>query len=185
VLKQAIKRTDLDWPEKIMQVYVAHCEDYEDSDELQQAILETRKAMKAITARREKEAAAALQQQQAAAADLASQTEKRKREDDTGVNGYPSSKKARAEEPAPTPAPAPAPAPAAPQPEPVALRRDRENATVVVKNLPHHITEHRVRQFFRHVSFSPGFLLSSLPHLTWTVRDNQRLEDAARRRWKL
>ncbi|GFF59201.1 hypothetical protein IFM61392_00629 [Aspergillus lentulus] len=159
VLKQAIKRTDLDWPEKIMQVYVAHCEDYEDSEELQQAILETRKAMKAITARREKEAAAALQQQQAAAADLASQAEKRKREDDTGVNGYPSSKKARAEEPAP--APAPAPASAAPQPEPVALRRDRENATVVVKNLPHHITEHRVRQFFRHCGTIKG--LKMLP----------------------
>ncbi|KAF7183629.1 hypothetical protein CNMCM7691_003908 [Aspergillus felis] len=157
VLKQAIKRTDLDWPEKIMQVYVAHCEDYEDSDELQQAILETRKAMKAINARREKEAreAAALQQQQAAAADLASQAEKRKREDDTGVNGFPSSKKARAEEPAP------APAPTAAQPEPVALRRDRENATVVVKNLPHHIAEHRVRQFFRHCGTING--LKMLP----------------------
>ena len=33
VLKQAIKRTDLDWPEKIMHTYIAHCEDYEDSDE--------------------------------------------------------------------------------------------------------------------------------------------------------
>ncbi|KAF7125614.1 hypothetical protein CNMCM5793_001853 [Aspergillus hiratsukae] len=152
VLKQAIKRADLDWPEKIMHVYVAHCEDYEDSDELQQAVLETRKAMKAVNARREKEAreATALQHQQQAAAELSSQAEKRKRGDDSGVNGFPSSKKARAEEPAPAIAPAPGAHPLGQLPEPVALRRDRENATVVVKNLPHHITEHRVRQFFRH-----------------------------------
>ncbi|EAW11617.1 U6 snRNP complex subunit PRP24 [Aspergillus clavatus NRRL 1] len=148
VLKQAIKRTDLDWPERIMQVYIAHCEDYEDSDELQLAVLETRKATKAINARREREAreAAAAQEQQQqyeqqqAAAELATQPEKRKREEETGMNGFPSSKKPRAEEPAFT----------APQAESVALRRDREHSTVVVKNLPRGITEHRVRQFFRH-----------------------------------
>ncbi|KAJ5115131.1 hypothetical protein NUU61_000890 [Penicillium alfredii] len=130
VLKQAIKRTDLDWPEKIVQVYISHCEDYEDSDELQMAVIETRKAMRAVTVRREKEAreAAALQQEQQqqweAAAESAPTTEKRKREDETDINGT--------------------------EAEPVALRRDRENATVVVKNLPHHTSEHQTRQFFRH-----------------------------------
>lgn len=146
VLKQAIKRTDLDWPEKIMQTYVAHCEDYEDSEELQLAVLETRKAMRAIATRREREAreAAALQAQQAAEAAAvqptleASQAEKRKREDESAVNGLPA-KKARAET---TPDV---------ETEPVALRRDRENSTVVVKNLPQNISEHKVRQFFRDV----------------------------------
>ncbi|KAL4808773.1 hypothetical protein BDV18DRAFT_151057 [Aspergillus unguis] len=138
VLKQAIKRTDLDWPEKIMQTYIAHCEDYEDSEELQLALLETRKAMRAINIRRERDAreAAAQQAQQAAeAATEAPQSEKRKREEEAIVNGLPA-KKARAEtEPIAE--------------EPVALRRDRENSTVVVKNLPQNITEHKVRQFFR------------------------------------
>ncbi|KAL4925719.1 U6 snRNP complex subunit PRP24 [Aspergillus undulatus] len=141
VLKQAIRRTDLDWPEKIMQTYISHCEDYEDSEELQLAALETRKAMRAINARREREAreAATLQAQQAAAAAAAepsetSQPEKRKREEEATVNGIPA-KKARAEE--------------TPVKEAVALRRDRENSTVVVKNLPKDITEHKVRQFFR------------------------------------
>ncbi|GJP92434.1 pre-mRNA splicing factor [Aspergillus niger] len=143
VLKQAIKRTDLDWPEKIMQTYIAHCEDYEDSDELQLAILETRKAMRAVTARRERDARelAARQAEQAAVVEQATtQAEKRKREEETGMNGLPA-KRARAEE-AEVSVPVAA--------EPVALRRDRENATVVVKNLPHGITEHKVRQFFRH-----------------------------------
>ena len=142
VLKQAIKRTDLDWPEKIMQTYIAHCEDYEDSDELQLAILETRKAMRAITARRERDATelAAQQAQQPASTEQAAHPEKRKREEEeANVNGLPT-KKARGEEEA-----------SAAEAEPAALQRDRENATVVVKNLPHQITEHKVRQFFRHV----------------------------------
>ncbi|KAL4799696.1 hypothetical protein BDV19DRAFT_235201 [Aspergillus venezuelensis] len=142
VLKQAIRRTDLDWPEKIMQTYVSHCEDYEDSEELQLAVLETRKAMRAINARREREAreAVVLQaQQQAAAAEAAEssetpQPEKRKREEEATMNGLPT-KKPRPE--------------AMEVDEPVALRRDRENSTIVVKNLPQGMTEHKVRQFFR------------------------------------
>ncbi|CAI7608929.1 unnamed protein product [Penicillium pancosmium] len=146
VLKQAIKRTDLDWPEKIVQTYIAHCEDYEDSDELQLAVIETRKAVRAVNARREneaREAAAAqnLQQQQweAAAEAEASSSEKRKREEDEiDANGEPTNKKARGDEHVPeetTSAPAPS--------------RDRENATVVAKNLPRGVTELQVRQFFR------------------------------------
>ena len=150
VLKQAVKRTDLDWPEKIVQTYIAHCEDYEDSDELQIAMSETRKAMKAVNARREREAREAAAQhaqlaQQQVPVEYTMQPEKRKREDEAEMNGLPEQKKARAEEPVPPPAAAAEPAP---------VRRDRENATVIVKNLPHHTTEHRVRQFFRHVSIS-------------------------------
>ncbi|PYI19456.1 pre-mRNA splicing factor [Aspergillus violaceofuscus CBS 115571] len=158
VLKQAIKRTDLDWPEKIMQVYIAHCEDYEDSDELQLAILETRKAMRAITARRERdarEAAARQAEQQAAAIEQATQVEKRKREDEVNVNGAVPAKRARAEESTPS---------ILVTPEPVALQRDRENATVVVKHLPRGITEHKVRQFFRHCGAINSLKMFSAPN---------------------
>ncbi|KAK1147318.1 Splicing factor [Aspergillus melleus] len=157
VLKQAIKRTDLDWPEKIMQTYIAHCEDYEDSDELQLAILETRKAMRAITARREREAREAVAQQQAqqaAAAEMATHAEKRKRDDDANINGLPT-KKPRADEPPVAVVPTTEAEPAAAPP------RDRENATVVVKNLPRGITEHKVRQFFRHCGTINGLQLFS------------------------
>ncbi|KAI2707719.1 hypothetical protein CBS147332_6777 [Penicillium roqueforti] len=145
VLKQAIKRTDLDWPDKIVQTYVTHCEDYEDSDELQLAVIETRKAMRAVTARREREAleAAAAQQQQQqqqqqqweAAVQAVSSPEKRKREDEK--DGMPQTKKVRNQEAL---AEAPAPPP-----------RDRENATVIVSNLPKGTTENSVRLFFRHI----------------------------------
>lgn len=40
--------------------------------------------------------------------------------------------------------------------------RDRENATVIVSNLPKGTTERQVRQFFRHVS-SPSLFLSVRP----------------------
>lgn len=160
VLKQAVKRNDLDWPEKVMQTYIAHCEDYEDSDELQLAMLETRKAMRAVSARREREAselATAQQQQAQAQAQAQQQTaqpavvpaesspspEKRKREDEAETNGMPEQKKVRADEPLPS---------VVETEESLPARRDRENATVIVKNLPHGCTEHRVRQFFRHVS---------------------------------
>ena len=132
-----------------MQTYISHCEDYEDSDELQLAMLEARKALRDVTARREREAreVATLQQaqlvQQAATAEHPLSPEKRKREDEAETNGMmPEQKKVRAEEPLPS----------IPESEPLPVRRDRENATVIVKNLPQGIAEHRVRQFFRHVS---------------------------------
>jgi hypothetical protein len=145
VLKQAIKRTDLDWPDKIVQTYITHCEDYEDSDELQLAVIETRKAMRAVTVRREREAreAAAAQQQQQqqweAAMEAAASPEKRKRGDEK--DAMPEPKKARNE--------------AQPTAETVAPSvpvRDRENATVIVKDLPKGTSEHSVNKFFRDVS---------------------------------
>jgi len=159
VLKQAIKRTDLDWPEKIMATYIAHCEDFEDSDELQIALVETRKAMKALAKRREKEAMEAAARQPAPPveeqpppppAENGLPVSKRKREEEgedlADAGALPSSKKPRPEDVAQRPAAAPP-------------KRDRENATVVVRNLPRDITEVRVRQFFRDVS---GFVLAGI-----------------------
>ncbi|ODH14579.1 hypothetical protein ACO22_06551 [Paracoccidioides brasiliensis] len=162
VLKQALQRNDLDWPEKIMAVYIDHCEHYEDADELQLAVVRVRRAMKVVTRRREEEAVKLQQQQQqeqtvATAVmgegdvdnEITSGGGKRKwtkemEVDDGGVNGS-ANKKAKAREAevememdmtggnllAP------------------ALKRDRENATVIVKRLPPGVTEMRVRQFFR------------------------------------
>lgn len=159
VLKQAIERTDLDWPEKIVQTYISHCEDYEDSDELQLAVVETRKAMRAVNARREREMreAAALQQQhqqQWEAAFETASSEKRKREDDPGTDGEPSNKKTKAEESMREAK--------EPVTEPSAPRRDREHSTIVVKNLPGQASEHKVRQFFRHCGTINGVKMLSV-----------------------
>lgn len=164
VLKQAIKRTDLDWPEKIFQTYVTHCEDYEDSDELQLAVIETRKAMRAVTARREREAreAAAAQQQQQqweATVEAVPSPEKRKREDEK--DDMPDTKKVCNEK-------APAEAPG--------VARDRENATVIVGNLPKGTTEHSIRQFFRHVSSLSYYDMTQLTKQIGTINSVKMLK---------
>ncbi|PGH23538.1 hypothetical protein AJ80_02318 [Polytolypa hystricis UAMH7299] len=163
VLKQALRRTDLDWPEKVMSTYISHCEHYEDADELQLAVVEIRKATKAVAKRREKEAleAAAAAQAAAEAAPQQAVAEagepagpssqavrdnnvhvgKRKRDGQQDVNGV-ATKRAKAEETEPTTVPEP-------ESEPAPLKRDRENSTVVVTNLPADVTDVKIRQFFR------------------------------------
>ena len=73
------------------------------------------------------------------AVQVASSSEKRKR-DDEDANGEPDNKKARSEE-----------SPHIKE-EPVEPQRDREHTTVVVKNLPQEASEQEVRKFFRQVS---------------------------------
>lgn len=165
VLKQALRRADLDWPEKIMDTYIAHCEQYEDVEELQLAVVEIRKIMKAVAKRRAKEAqrnaetpsltytsaqaaaAASEQQAQMAAFDSDAHIGKRKREAESEANGL-ASKKPRGDVMETTEAPDPTQPP----------KRDRENAMVMVKNLPEDVTTLRIRQFFRDVSLEPQHL---------------------------
>jgi hypothetical protein len=155
VLRRAIKRPDLDWPEKLMYMLMKHCEDHETVGELQHALNQVRKAKKALAKRREQDAQAAelAQQQQpqqtepAEDAHNSSSNGKRKREEDEGVHEETPAKKNRAEV-------IESREPAEEQPvsvEPV-LKRDRENCTIIVKNLPANTTELKVRQYFRDVS---------------------------------
>lgn len=164
VLQQAVHRTDLDWPEKIMQAYITHCEHYEDSDELQKAVVEIRKVVKTVAKRREKaleasnvpvvssdtawpaQASANEVHEQVTEHDEAasySHIGKRKRDLQHDTNGI-STKRAKAEE---------AELPTAPEPEnvPETVKRDRENATILVKNLPAECSQVKIRQFFRDV----------------------------------
>ncbi|PGH01534.1 hypothetical protein AJ79_07881 [Helicocarpus griseus UAMH5409] len=149
VLKQALQRTDLDWPEKVMSTYIDHCEHYEDAEELQIAVVAVKKAMKVVAKRRQEEALLAAAQQPAAPVvdatmaaapgpvptaenETTPQGGKRKRTvEEVDVNGS-ASKKPKAEDV-----------------ETSVPKRDRENSTIVVKNLPSGVTETRIRQFFR------------------------------------
>jgi hypothetical protein len=165
VLKQGLKRADLNWPEKIMATYIAHCEHYEDADELQLAMVEIRKAMKAVAKRREGESLETAVREPApnpivtAASETISQVDlersvgKRKREtesEDTGI----ASKRSKANETGPSNLLEQEAMSSTP-------KRDRENATIIVKNLPSSITAIKIRQYFRDVRvFEPFFPLS-------------------------
>ena len=159
VLQQALRRPNLDWPEKIIEVLQRHCEDNEDAEELQSSVAQVWKARKAVQKRREKQAYAAYEKAQAEAFQQQQQTQqnfasfqddsqissKRKRED-TSEGEF--SKKSR-------PDVAESIEPQAEKQHPTAptiLKRDRENATVLVKNLAPETTEKRLRQYFRDVS---------------------------------
>ena len=156
VLQQAARRTQLDWPEKILDTYLHHCEDHEEAAEIQVATAHWRKAMKAVTRRREKEAVeaaeyAAQQQQSKAAADQNQNVHvngsKRKREEHGDADSEPENgvKKSR------TSGTDPGNAERAPAANQSALKRDRENTTVIVRNLPSDTNEKSVRNYFKEV----------------------------------
>lgn len=159
LLRQAMKRPKLDWPEKILEVYDHHCEDHEDVEELQLAVLQIWKTRRAVKKRREKEALEAYElaqtqglqqaqsQQETVVTESTPSTGKRKRDkEDERPEGE--SKKLRANEEADL-----VTGPSLP-------KRDRENSTVLVKNLPVDTSETRVRQYFRDVS-SPLSIVKS------------------------
>ncbi|KAI4254791.1 MAG: hypothetical protein L6R42_007041, partial [Xanthoria sp. 1 TBL-2021] len=159
VLRTALKRPNLDWPERIIQELREHCRFYEDPIELQSACVQIWKTGKILQKQREQEAIEAWEAAQAQATqhvrklDAETSTEsavsfattKRKRENETNeLHEEAAPKKTRGnneneatilEETTSS--------------VPSKLRRDRENATIVVKNVPRATTETRVRQFFR------------------------------------
>lgn len=147
LLRQAVIRRGLDWPEKIMEVYLHHCETYEDSQTLAEAVDIVHSNSKAVAKRRQHEAA------EAAAAYVAQQNHqlesaitepgtemspsgpsKRKRDSVTDVDGI-VSKKVKGNE--------------VENPVSQHLKRDRENTTVLVTNLPPEVTQTKIRQYFK------------------------------------
>ncbi|KAL8737779.1 MAG: hypothetical protein Q9181_001369 [Wetmoreana brouardii] len=170
VLRTALRRPKLDWPERLIQILQYHCEDNEDAAEIQSASVQIWKAKIAVKQRREKEATEAYEAAQThvmfpvqslnpeASADpaVSFSTSKRKRDDETNEpedEGAP--KKPRANEDLDS-GEKHDPALAASN----ELRRDRENATIIVKNLPQITTEARVRQYFRDCGTINSLLLS-------------------------
>ena len=159
VLRQAVRRHRLDWPEKVMDTFLHHCEDHESVVELQLAVNQTRKAMKSVTKRREAEALEAAelaeqqqQQQSMPVTETATRNTltngKRKRDETDTLADQNATKKSRADvrESQETPVEEQTTS------TQFAVKRDRENSTVIVKNLPLDTTEKRVRNYFRDVS---------------------------------
>lgn len=149
VLSRAAARRTLDWPEKVLEVYLQHCNDYELPATVRRATDVVHKAEKGIKKRREREqqekaaAYAAYYEAQAPAAVAEEVAEeepsagpKRKREEAVDAEGEEGVSKRHKGEQDNADAQQPA-------------RRDRENATIIVKGLPHDVTQTKVRQYFR------------------------------------
>ena len=159
VLARAMNRPRLDWPEKIIETYQYHCEDNEDAEELQSSFAQIWKARKNVQKRREKESyeayelaqAQIAQEQQQAQYDVAADPDegekagKRKREDEVEIG---TNKRVRPEISGEAQDVMERPSRSTPS----LVKRDRENATVIIKNLPIQTTETRLRQNFRDVS---------------------------------
>lgn len=171
-LRQAVYRQNLDYPEKIIDLYQYHCSQHESVQQLRQAHTETRQALKAVARRREEEAAQAAQnaaQQQAvqqpppqapvASVEQSTGGEKRKRDDQP--NGELPAKRARSDEANGEQQQhlyGDASSSATSQ-----VKRDRENCTVIVRQLPYDVTEARVRRFFRDCGDILGLQITQEP----------------------
>jgi len=147
VLREALNHvTTMDWPEQLMSMYVNHCEQHESVQQLRKAVIAMRKVNKIVALRREKEAAeaaAAYQEHQAAQTGLQEAVTNGKRKRDSEASA--SDGAVKKTKPADTGSDAIASSHLV---QPI---RDREHASVIVKNLPAGTTESRVRQYFRDV----------------------------------
>ncbi|KAL8803424.1 MAG: hypothetical protein Q9223_006211 [Gallowayella weberi] len=191
VLRMALKRPNLDWPERLIQVLQYHCEDHEDATELQSATVQIWKTKKMVQKRREKETmeayeaaqAQALQQVQSLKPEVSADSavsfasSKRKRDDEINdVVEEAALKKTRGNDDNDTVV-----AEELPSSAPSELRRDRENATIIVKNLPRATTEARIRQYFKDCGSMKSLLLNrdestdtATATIEFQVRDDAR-----------
>ncbi|KAI2605704.1 uncharacterized protein GGS25DRAFT_352832 [Hypoxylon fragiforme] len=155
VLQRAIGRTTLDWPERIMDVYLQHCNDYESPEALHQALDLVHQTRREIAKRRERESAEAAAAY-AAQVQAQQQTVSGEGVEEGGVPGSPSGSKRKREF---TPGDGTHGVnkrvksveldgieSAANEQK---LKRDRENTSVMVTNLPPDVTQTAIRKYFR------------------------------------
>ena len=186
VIKHAVGAKNLDWQEKILDTWRNHVQDCGDVNEVEMMMVRYRKISLEIAEKRQAEAleqqAAYAQQQQAQGAPTgtteappSASKEKRKREEAEGVEDHlakkakPEKEDEKAEEDTPIPTVAiPDQPPSAEQ----LAKRDRENTTVIVRNLPAGYPQVKLRQFFRDVSSI--YPLAELVLIACTVRHHQQ-----------
>lgn len=154
VLRSASKQKMLDWPEKILELYIQHCNDYESPGIAREALDDIYRVEKGIKKRREREeqekaaAYAAYYGTQATQATTETATtviaspssQKRKHDGDDGVADDASTTKRQKKTEDDSQADAT---------KPEESKRDRENSTIVVTNLPADVTQTKVRQYFK------------------------------------
>ncbi|KAI1291587.1 putative pre-mRNA splicing factor [Xylaria venustula] len=157
VLQRALGQKVLDWPERIIEVYLAHCNDYEQPDTLLYSLDTVHKTRRTVTKRRDREKAAAaaayathIHTEQAEDQAVANSTQdaaapdsptggKRKRDDVSDDAEEAASKKAKSVEASVDDA----------ETQESKLKRDRENTSIMVTNLPPDVTQTAVRRYFK------------------------------------
>ncbi|KAI1108599.1 putative pre-mRNA splicing factor [Nemania sp. NC0429] len=159
VLQHALAQKALDWPERVMEVYLQHCNDYEQPDALHYALDTVHKTRRIVAKRRERENAAA-------AATYATQTQTQaepaandsimKSTQDAEAPGSPSSSKRKRAEIAEDVGEATSKRAKSndthgqdPESQESKSKRDRENTSVMVTNLPTDVTLTAVRRYFK------------------------------------
>ncbi|PHH67396.1 hypothetical protein CDD81_4 [Ophiocordyceps australis] len=142
VLHAAATRETIDWPERILEVYLQHCNDYEQPATVRLATDTVHRVGQAVQKRRqgeEEEKAAAYAAYYARAQQGDEETSKRKREAQAdGAESESGSKRQRSDEEA-----------GQRWRLQQSLKRDRENTSVLVRGLPGQASETKVRQYFK------------------------------------
>lgn len=153
VLQRASLRRTIDWPEKVLELYTQHCNDYESPATLRKALDSVHRAEKGVKKRREREeqeqAAAyaayyssAVPESQSAPNNEAQNTNKRKRdsridnEEPTQESDAATKRRKNAQD-------------SLDSQSTHGAKRDRENSTILVCNLPPDTTQSKVRQYFK------------------------------------
>ncbi|TGZ85682.1 hypothetical protein EX30DRAFT_301364 [Ascodesmis nigricans] len=158
VIERAANTRDLDWPETVLETWKTHVENSGSAKQIEGMVVVYRRLMRAVLEKREAEAAALAEQQRqqqeaerqhaASLAPPTPSTGKRRRSDlEIGGEEEQRAKKSKQEDEKEEPVVA-----MADQGPPTAAqiaKRDRENCTIIVKNLPPNYPEVKVRQLFR------------------------------------
>ncbi|OAA53019.1 Nucleotide-binding, alpha-beta plait [Cordyceps fumosorosea ARSEF 2679] len=152
VLHKASLRRTIDWPEKVLELYMQHCNDYESPELLRKCLDNVYRAEKGVKKRRQREEqeqaaayaayyASAAPETQVGAADDAQKLNKRKHDSLTSSDG---SVQASVKRQKSTQDEVDVQASGS-QPG----KRDRENSTIIISNLPPDTTQSKVRQYFK------------------------------------
>ncbi|KAF5020190.1 hypothetical protein F66182_7795 [Fusarium sp. NRRL 66182] len=155
VLARAVARRTIDWPEKVLEVYMQHCNDYEMPIPLRKAadrVHKTRKDVKRRREREEQEKATAYatyytapEVQEQTKEDASPGISKRKRDDEIDPTDGPGSNNKRQKNVSNGVEPEQKPVTQQIQPP----KRDRENATIIVSSLPGDVSQTKLRQYFK------------------------------------
>lgn len=152
VIQQALNQENLDWPERVVDLYLNHFQQHESGEKLQSALIEARMFKKRLEARRAQEAAEAAAPAQRSAAALsafdaqqASVRREKRRAEEALVNG--DNKRVRSDDIVPS---------GGGSAEDSATmsaqtKRSRENNTITLRNLPGDVSELDIKKFFRDV----------------------------------
>lgn len=142
LLERAIKKSDLDWPEKVIELYSRHCTLHEDVAGLLAAKDFIHKSQKFLIRRRQREAAIYSAQQARHSDDNSAVLPKRKRENSAESEN----KRVKAGHGDEAMQAANSPGVSSTDGE---LHRDREHLSLLVTNLPPEVTITQVKKFFK------------------------------------